>query len=240
MLFRIYELSQAPTMLRYAVQKRNVLKNMGQAMAAPQALSLDNLLDGVLNEPDLNARARQYLAKNWDFQKASKAATTFQAGPYARLLMLEAQAGAPTEKKARRAYWMDPGPSGSNARIELVAEIDDLVFATEWMSAFLEALTTALEPKLKEMVATRKMSQADYDASVSGLRKQATEYRDSRPGTLLLMYAYRQVSTAELEVYRDALDTDEGHWLLSTSRQAVIEAMKPSISRFADNLAKVL
>ena len=80
MLARIYELSQAPTMLRYAVQKRNVLKNMGQAIAAPQAQEgLDNLLDAVLYEPDLDARARQYLAKNWDFQKASKAATTFQA-----------------------------------------------------------------------------------------------------------------------------------------------------------------
>ena len=118
-------------MLRYAVQKRNVLKNMGQAMASPQALVLDNLLDGVLNEPELDARARQYLAKNWDFQKASKAAATFQAGSYARLLVLEAQAGAPTEKEALRAYLMDPGPSGSDERIELVAEIDDLVFATE-------------------------------------------------------------------------------------------------------------
>ena len=240
MLAQVYELSQAPIMLRYAVQKRNMLKNMGQAMAAPRAQGLDNLLDGVLNEPDLDARARQYLAKNWDFQKAPKAATTFQAGSYARLLTLEAQAGAPTEKEALRAYFMDPGPSDSDERIALIVEIDQLVFATEWMSAFLETLAAAIEPKLKKMVATRKVSQADYDASVAALRKQATEYRDSRPGTLLLMYAYRQVSTAELEVYRDALDTDEGQWLLRTSRQAVIEAMKPSISKFADNLAKVL
>lgn len=70
-------------MLRHAVQKRNVLKNMGQAMTAPQALGLDDLLDEVLNEP------------------------------------------------------------GSDERIELVAKIDNLVFATGWMSAFPEALATA-------------------------------------------------------------------------------------------------
>lgn len=240
MLAKIYELSQTPAMIKYLVQRRNALKNMGQAMATPQALGLDSLLDGVLTEPDLDAHARLYLAQNMHFRKASRAATVFQERRFARLLSLEAQAGSPTEREALLSYLKDPGPSASDERLEIIAEIDELAFATEWMSALLELLAEAIETKLKSMAEDNRPSQPDHEASVAALREQAADYRNSRPGALLLMYAYRNIATADLEAYRDALDTEEGEWLLRTSRQAVIEAMKPSVNRFANNLARVL
>ena len=58
------------------------------------------------------------------------------------------------------------------------------------------------------------------------------------PGTLFLLYAYRNVSAEDLTLYRDALATEEGRWFMETSRQALIEAIKPSIERFAENVSK--
>ncbi|MDX5299952.1 MAG: hypothetical protein LPK85_13510, partial [Gammaproteobacteria bacterium] len=103
-----------------------------------------------------------------------------------------------------------------------------------------DVLVSAMDTKLVPLVASQKISQQDYEASLQALRQQAAEYRESRPGTWLLLYAYRDIPIAELKKYRDALETDEGRWFMRTSRHAVIEAMRSSMERFADNLVRVL
>jgi hypothetical protein len=240
MIVRLYELSQTSVMLQNATQKRNILKAMGQSMASPEAKGLDTLLDGVLEEADMIGLAKQYFAANLDFRMASRAVAAIEGTPHERLLVLEAAAGAPAEKEAFRSYIQDPGESASEDRVDLVSQIDELTLATEWMSTFIESLGSSIELRLQGLVASGKISTADYDASVTALRAQAKEYRDGKPGTLLLLYAYRDVSTKDLENYRDALEADEVRWFLRTSRQALLAAIKPSIDRFAENLSRLL
>lgn len=237
-LVHLYELSQSSVIIQNATEKRGILKAIGQTMGGNKYKGGDAILDGVLIATDMNSLARQYLAENWDSSKASRAVNIFNRVPHSTLLALEAAAGSSAHKDDLRAYFQNPGASMSESRVALISEIDELVLATEWMSTFLDILASALEPRIKAMATAGKMSNKESDAAVAQLEQQASDYRASMPGTLFLLYAYRNVSAEDLTLYRDALATEEGRWFMETSRQALIEAIKPSIERFAENVSQ--
>jgi hypothetical protein len=165
---------------------------------------------------------------------------TFEGEPHARLLVRGASAAAPEEKAALRAYVRSHRASAPDERVDLVSAIDELTLSTEWMSAFLDHVSSALEPQLTGAVASGRLSSEECDRAIARVKAHASRYRKAKPGTRFLLYAYRDVAADDLERYRDALATDEGRWFMRSSRHALIQAMKPSAERFARNLANVL
>jgi len=240
MLARAYELSQVPLMLRYARQKRNLLDAIRHYLTVRESKGLTALLDGVLMPKEQHGVAKHYFAAHWDFRYGSRAVSMFEQAPHARLLVLGAAASAPAEKVALREYVRVEMTSASHGHVDLASAIDELTMATEWMSAYLDHVSSALEPKLTAAVSSGTLSSADCSAAVAAMKAQVDEYRKAKPGTRLLLYAYRHVAAVDLERYRAALETDEGKWFMRTSRHALIEALKPSAERFARNLGKVL
>ncbi len=223
------------------VQKRNVLRAIGTTLAgAGTSKAVDSLLDGVFDLEGMNSIAKQHFMGNMDFAVARRAAALFSASPQSLLLQMESAAGAPGQKEHFRAYLEDPGDSASEERVELMSAIDDLVHATRWMSSFHEVLCEELVVALTEQVETGKITRADLGTIRAQLQQQASEYRESRPGTLLLLYAYREVEAEGLEAYIATLQTPEGRWLMEVSRSALVAAIRPSIERFARNTVAVL
>lgn len=241
MLSQLIEITQVPAQLRYMVQKRNVLRAIGTTLAgAGTSKAVESLLDGVFDLEGMNSIARQHFMDNMDFAVARRAAALFSASPQSLLLQMESAAGAPGQKEHFRAHFEDPGDSASEERVGLMSAIDDLVHATRWMSSFHELLSEKLVAALAGQVEAGKLTDADLCTIRTQLQQQASAYRESHPGTLLLLYAYRDVKTEDLEAYIANLETPEGRWLMEVSRGALIAGIRPSIERFAQNTVAVL
>lgn len=239
MLQKVLEVSQTQTLLTYVIQKRNILRALGTSFGAREGAALDKLVEGVFLAEPMFAAAKAHFIAHWDFALASRAARLFGEQPHARLLALEAATGSPAEKGGLQTYWADPDDSASGDRVDLIAEIDALVLATDWMCAFMEVLVSSLTDPLAEKVRAGRLSQANYDGIFPALRQQAQEIREAQPGVLLLVYAYRHVPTADLEEYLGALRSPEGRWLLQTSRGALMAALRPELEQFAVNTAEL-